>query len=199
MIGAFVRFLGRMSGWRVAGQLPDIPKFVLIGAPHTSNWDFILFLWAQAALRMKPRWIGKHTIFFWPMGVLWRALGGIPVERGARLNVVEQAIETFQAADRMILVVSPEGTRRRTAEWKSGFYHIALGAGVPVVPGSLDFPSKTLTIGPPVTLSGDTQADLEVFRTFYASSRGLRPEQASTIAFSARRAPPKLLDGVGPP
>ncbi len=188
MIGAFVRFLGRLSGWKVVGQLPDIPKFVLIGAHHTSNWDFILFLWAQAALRMKPRWIGKNTIFFWPMGVLWRALGGIPVERGARLNVVEQAIETFNAAERMILVVSPEGTRRKTHEWKSGFYHIARGAGVPVVPGSLDFPTKTLTIGQPVTLSGDTEADLELFRTFYAPARGLRPGQASTIAFSERKA-----------
>ena len=186
MLGTFVRFLGRLAGWKVVGRLPDIPKFVLIGAHHTSNWDFILFLWARAALRMKPRWLGKHTLFFWPMGVIWRAVGGIPVERGARLNVVEQAIESFQQADRMILVVSPEGTRRKTFEWKRGFYHIALGAGVPVVPGSLDYPSKTLTIGVPVTLSGDTDVDLAAFRAFYEPVRGLKPSQASDITFSDR-------------
>jgi 1-acyl-sn-glycerol-3-phosphate acyltransferase len=186
VIGAFVRLLGRLAGWTVVGQLPDIPKFVLIGAHHTSNWDFILFLWAQAALRMKPRWLGKHTIFVWPLGSLWRALGGIPVERGARLNVVEQAIESFKSADRMILVMSPEGTRRKTSEWKSGFYHIARGTGVPVVPGALDYPSKTLTIGSPVTLSGDTEKDLAAFRAFYAPTRGLKSSQASDIAFSER-------------
>ena len=184
MIGAIVRFLGRMAGWKVVGRLPDIPKFVLIGAPHTSNWDFILFLWVQAALRFHPTWLGKHTIFFWPMGVLWRALGGVPVERGARLNVVEQVTERFMAADRMILVISPEGTRRKTSEWKSGFYHIAQGAGVPVVPGSLDFPTRTLTIGNPVELTGNQEVDLAAFRAFYASARGLKPDQASEIAFS---------------
>ena len=186
MIGRCVRFLGRVAGWKTVGRLPDIPKFVLIGAPHTSNWDFILFLWAQAALRFSPRWIGKHTLFFWPIGPIWRALGGIPVERGARLNMVDQAIEQFRLADRMVLVMSPEGTRRKTAAWKSGFYHIALGAGVPVVPGSLDYSTRTLAIGTPVYLTGDTEADLATFRAFYATPRGLRSSQASDIAFSDR-------------
>ncbi len=186
MLGTFVRFLGRLSGWKVVGQLPNIPKFVLIGAPHTSNWDFILFLWAHAALRFRPRWLGKHTIFFWPLGVIWRAVGGIPVERGARLNVVDQAVEWFNKSDRMILVMSPEGTRRKTSEWKSGFYHIARGAGVPVVPGALDFSTKTLTIGQPMMLTGDPEADLAPFRVFYASARGLKADQASTIVFAGQ-------------
>ncbi|MBI3789285.1 MAG: lysophospholipid acyltransferase family protein [Gemmatimonadetes bacterium] len=184
MIGALVRWLGRLAGWKVEGQLPDLPKYVLIGAPHTSNWDFILFLWAQAALRFSPTWLGKHTIFFWPLGVLWRRLGGVPVERGARLNVVDQVVERFNAADRMILVISPEGTRRKTRAWKSGFYHIARGAGVPVVPGSLDFPTRTVRIGTPVYLTGDMEVDLAPFRAFYASARGFRPGLASDIALS---------------
>jgi 1-acyl-sn-glycerol-3-phosphate acyltransferase len=113
-------------------------------------------------------------------------LGGIPVERGARLNVVDQAIARFNAAKEMVLVMSPEGTRRKTSEWKSGFYHIARGAGVPVVPASLDFPSRTGRIGTPVTLTGDMEADLAPFRAFYAPARGYRPELASDIAFSPR-------------
>lgn len=186
MIQSLVRAAGRAAGWKMEGRLPDIPKYLLIGAPHTSNWDFILFLWAQAELDFSPKWLGKHTIFWGPMGALWRRLGGIPVERGARLNVVDQAIARFNAAKEMVLVMSPEGTRRKTSEWKSGFYHIARGAGVPVVPASLDFPSRTGRIGTPVTLTGDMEADLAPFRAFYAPARGYRPELASDIAFSPR-------------
>ncbi len=188
MIGALVRFAGRMAGWRTIGQLPDLPKFVLIGAPHTSNWDFVMFLWGLAALRFSPRWLAKHTLFAWPIGLLWRALGGIPVDRSARLNVVEQAIEWFRKSDRLILVVSPEGTRRKSNGWKSGFYYIARGAGVPVVGAALDFSRRTLTISAPVILSGDTEADLAVFRGFFATAQGLRPSQMSDIAFPERDA-----------
>lgn len=186
MIGAFTRWLGRLAGWRSEGALPDLPRYVLIGAPHTSNWDFILFLWAMAELRFRPQWIGKHTLFFWPMGLLWRALGGIPVERGARLNAVEQTIERFRSSDRMVLVMSPEGTRRKTRGWKSGFYHIAQGAGVPVVPGLLDYPNRIVRIGTPLYLTGDMEADLVPIRAFYATARGHRAHLASDIALSDR-------------
>ena len=181
MVGSMLRWAGRRAGWRIVGALPDLPKYIILGAPHTSNWDFILFIWARAELRLTLGFLGKHTIFWWPLGALWRHMGGIPVERGARLNVVEQVAERFRAADRMILAVSPEGTRKHTRAWKSGFYRIALKAGVPVVPGRLDYPSRTITIGSPQMMTGDVQTDLASFREFYASARGYRPEQAGTI------------------
>ena len=170
-----------MAGWRVVGRLPDLDQFVLIGAPHTTNWDFLLFLWVRAELQMSPRFLGKHTIFWWPLGILWRAIGGIPVERGARLNVVDQVVARFRETPRMILVISPEGTRKYTAAWKSGFYHIARRAGVPIVPGRIDYPARTITLGSPQFMTGDAAEDIRFFREFYASARGYRPEKASAI------------------
>ena len=185
MIGAITRWLGAAAGWRVVGHLPDLPKYMLIGAPHTTNWDFVLFLWVMAALRFQPTWLGKDGIFWWPAGVLWRRLGGIPVKRGARLNVVDQVVDRFREADRMTLVMSPEGTRQHTTAWKSGFYHIARGAGVPIVPGRLDYPTRTVTIGGPIAMTGDVSRDMAEFRAFYAGARGMYPARASDIALSA--------------
>ena len=155
MLGAFVRWVGRRAGWRIEGTLPDLPKYVIIAAPHTSNWDFALYIWVRAELRFAPHFLGKHTIFWWPLGLLWRRLGGIPVERGARLNVVDQVAERFRTSERMIIAMSPEGTRKRTTAWKSGFYHLARKAGVPVIPGRLDYPSRTVTLGSPRIMTGD--------------------------------------------
>ncbi|MBI2797576.1 MAG: 1-acyl-sn-glycerol-3-phosphate acyltransferase [Gemmatimonadetes bacterium] len=181
MFGALLRWAGRRAGWRIVGRLPDLDKYVIIGAPHTSNWDFVLFVWARAELRLTFGFIGKHTIFWWPLGILWRRMGGIPVERGARMNVVDQVAERFRTSGRLILAMSPEGTRKYTRAWRSGFYHIALKAGVPVVPGGLDYPSRTVTIGSPRMMTGDVQRDLASFREFFATSRGYRPEQAGSI------------------
>jgi 1-acyl-sn-glycerol-3-phosphate acyltransferase len=114
-----------------------------------------------------------------------RALGGFPVQRGARLNAVEQAVERFRNAERLILVMSPEGTRKRTAHWKSGFYHIARGANVPVVLGFLDYPNRTAGIGPTVHLTGDTEADLAVMAAFYADKRGKRAALAAPVRLAA--------------
>ena len=181
MIGALLRWGARMAGWRVVGRLPDLDQYVLIGAPHTTNWDFVLFLWVRAELRISPRFLGKHTIFWWPLGVIWRAIGGIPVERGARQRVVDQAVARFRETPRMILVISPEGTRKYTKAWKSGFYQIARGAGVPIVPGRIDYPSRTITLGSPQLMTGDVIEDGRFFREFFASARGYRPENASAI------------------
>lgn len=185
MFGAIARWLGAAAGWRVVGGLPDLAKYMVIGAPHTTNWDFILFLWVMAELRFSPTWLGKDGIFWWPAGAVWRRLGGVPVQRGARLNVVEQVVERFREADRMTLVMSPEGTRRYTATWKSGFYHIARGAGVPIVPGKLDYPSRTVTIGSPIAMTGDVERDMDAFRAFYSGARGLYPGKESGIALNA--------------
>lgn len=181
MIAALLRWAGRMAGWRMVGRLPDLDKYVVIGAPHTSNWDFVLFLWARAELRFSPGFLGKHTIFWWPLGTVLRALGGIPVERGARLNVVDQVAARFRESPRLVLAISPEGTRKHTPAWKSGFYHIARKAGVPVVPARLDYVTKTVTIGSPQFMTGDVVRDFTFFHDFFSSGRGYRPEQAGPI------------------
>ena len=127
----------KLMGWRIEGELPRLDKFVAIGAHHTSNWDFVIFIALKFVLRLNARWFGKHSIFRWPFGGLMRSWGGIPIQRHLSLNMVEQAIQGFRDNREFILVLSPEGTRKKVERWKMGFYHIALGAGVPIVPGAI--------------------------------------------------------------
>lgn len=182
-----------LFGWRALGAMPPVPKALAIGAPHTSNWDFIIMLPFALAIGAKITWLGKDSLFRWPFGGLMRWLGGLPVQRGARLNAVEQAIERFRQAETLYLVMSPEGTRRKTDNWKSGFYHIARGANVPVVLGYLDYPSKTAAIGPSIDLTGDVEADMARIAAFYADKRGRIPENFST----PRLLPPSSANVTG--
>jgi 1-acyl-sn-glycerol-3-phosphate acyltransferase len=170
-----------LSGWRAIGALPDSPKGVLVVAPHTSNWDFLVMLLLAVALGIKTTWMGKHTLFRPPFGWLLRWLGGLPIDRTARHNVVEQAIESFRSRDRLILAVLPEGTRKRTAYWKSGFYHIANGARVPLILGFADYKRKVGGIGPVFMPSGDIEGDMAVIRDFYTGMQGKQPEQFGEI------------------
>jgi 1-acyl-sn-glycerol-3-phosphate acyltransferase len=125
----------RLMGWRIEGELPPLDKFVVIGAHHTSNWDFVIFIAAKFVLRLNARWFGKHTIFRWPFGGLMRLWGGIAIQRERQGNTVEQAVRAFAEHEQFVLILSPEGTRKKVERWKMGFYHIALGAGVPIVLG----------------------------------------------------------------
>lgn len=167
-----------MGGWRIEGELPALDKFVVIGAHHTSNWDFVLFIAAKFVLRLNARWFGKHSIFRWPFGGLLRRWGGIPIQRHRRLNVVEQAVKSFEQQREFMLVLSPEGTRRRVERWKMGFYHIARGAGVPIVPGALDYRNRRLVIGAPFWPTGDEQADLRALLAFFQPYEPKKPENA---------------------
>ncbi len=181
------RALLGLFGWRVEGRFPvELPKMLAIGAPHTSNWDFVIFLPVMVALNVRVTWLGKDSIFRWPFGPLLRAIGGVPVVRGARLNAVEQAVERFRQADRLIMVMSPEGTRKKTAAWKSGFYHIARGADVPLVLGYLDYGRRVAGIGPTMRLTGDVERDMAEIRAFYADKQGHRPEQFSDVRLEPR-------------
>lgn len=179
---AFAEALGhavfRLMGWRIEGQLPPLDKFVVIGAHHTSNWDFVLFIAAKFILRLNARWFGKHSIFRWPFGTLMRYWGGIPIRRHLKLNTVEQAIETFAEHRQFILVLSPEGTRRKVERWKSGFYHIACGAGVPIVPAALDFQHRRIVIGAPFQPTGNEEADLRQLLAFYRPYVPKNPDYA---------------------
>jgi len=171
----------RALGWKLEVTLPDTKKYVLIGAPHTSNWDFVYMLLFRSAIGIKPRWIGKDTFFRWPFGGLWRRLGGIPVNRRSRNSFVDQMVATFQEHDKLILVIAPEGTRSKTRYWKSGFYYIALGAGVPIVMGFLDYARKVGGIGPALMPVGDIQADFVTIREFYADKTGKHPREQGEV------------------
>jgi len=168
----------KLMGWRIEGQLPRLDKFVAIGAHHTSNWDFVIFIALKFVLRLNARWFGKHSIFRWPFGGLMRAWGGIPIQRHLSLNMVEQAIQGFRDNREFILVLSPEGTRKKVERWKMGFYHIALGAGVPIVPGALDFANRRVVIGAPFQPTGDAEADLQALLAFFRPYVPKKPEYA---------------------
>lgn len=172
----------KARGWSFRGQLPDIPKMIVIGAPHTSNWDFILFLAALHHYRIKARYIGKHTLFRWPFGYFFRAVGGIPVDRSKPGGIVGQVAAAFDDAERMILVIAPEGTRRLAPFWKSGFLKIAEATGAPLVLAGVDYRRKQVAIGPTASYEGDPVAFMDLARDFYADKAGLHPELKGPVA-----------------
>jgi 1-acyl-sn-glycerol-3-phosphate acyltransferase len=180
------RFLLRLFGWR-AEERPLPAKCVLIGAPHTSNWDFPVALLLMRVIGIEGHWIAKHTLFRWPTGWLMRRLGGLPVDRTESHNFVDQIVRLFDERDRLVITIAPEGTRKRTEHWKTGFYYIALGAGVPIVLGYLDYPSKRGGVGPTIRPSGNLEADLALIRDFYADKTGRHPGNKGTIAVAERR------------
>lgn len=171
--------LYRLRGWTVEGRPPDAPKFIVIGAPHTSNWDFAVFLGATEELGIRASYIGKHSLFRWPIRRFMLDMGGIPIDRGKSANYVMQVAAEFARRDRLALVIAPEGTRHPKGPWKSGFYHIAMRAGVPIVPAWLDRKTRHAGIGPPLMPSGDYEADLEKLMGFYRAALPDHPRFSS--------------------
>ena len=165
-----------VSRYRFVSEPPPTRSAVLIGAPHTSNWDFLYMLAITWRLGISPRWLGKHTLFKRPFGPLMRWLGGIPVYRANPGRLVDDVVARVRDSDQFFLVVTPEGTRGRTANWKSGFYRIARDAGMPVVLGFVDSATHTSGLGPTIDLTGDVTADMDRIRAFYADKRGIHPE-----------------------
>lgn len=176
----------RVFGWRRAGRVPDAPKFVMIAAPHTSNWDFPVGLAVILAFRVKMYWLGKEPIFRWPFGTFFKWLGGIPVSRSKSGDVVAQMIQTFEERPRIIIVVAPEGTRKRVNHWKTGFYYMAMGADVPIVMGFIDYLRKEGGFGPTLIPTGNLQADMEKIRAFYEDIRGKKPDKSTPAIISQR-------------
>ena len=168
-------------GWSIEHRYPDVEKCVVIAAPHTSNWDFVLGIVAAKAIDLRPNWVGKHTIFRWPFAWFFRAIGGIPVHRGEGRNYIAQLAELFAQTDRLVLGMAPEGTRSKTDHWKTGFYYIARDAGVPVLMAYFDYPRKKVGITGKLHTSDDIEADFKKIREFYADHHGKNPEQASLI------------------
>jgi len=175
----------KLLGWKAQGERPTPRKYVMIAAPHTSNWDFPLMMAFAFLYRIPIHWMGKDSLFPGLIGPLAAYLGGIPIDRTKPGGMVEQTIESFNQNDDLVVAVPPEGTRRKTEAWKSGFYHIAHGAGVPVVPGFLDFGRKVGGFGPAVHLSGDIEEDFTQFRDFYCDITAKFPDKKSDIRILA--------------
>ena len=152
--------------------MPNLGKFVLIVAPHTSNWDFPVGMSAKLALGLGAVWVGKHTIFRGPFGRLLRSLGGIPVDRSASNDIVQHVVSEFARRPRMVFALAPEGTRRKVERWKTGFYHIARGAAVPIVPVALDWEARAIRIMRPFQPTGDAETDIAALRRLFESVKG---------------------------
>jgi 1-acyl-sn-glycerol-3-phosphate acyltransferase len=195
--GRVARLLGalylRLMGWRVEGAPPSMSKAVLIAAPHTSNWDLPFMLAIAYVFGVKPAWLGKRELFRWPFGGLMRRLGGLPVDRSAAGGMVQQAVDRFAAASRLFLVVPPSGTRSRARSWRSGFYHIARGAQVPVLCTFLDYRRKVGGIGPAIVPSGEVRADMKLIRDFYDGIEGKYPELTTPVRLDEESVTPTCL------
>ena len=168
--------------WRIEGDPPALPKYVFLAAPHTTNWDLLYLLAISFASGVRMSWLGKESLFRWPLGLVLRPLGGIPVARNQRSGLVASLAREFAAADRLVVVVPPEGTRSRTDHWRTGFYRIACAAEVPIVCGYLDYSRRVGGFGPVIEPSGDIAVDLALFQEFYADKQGKYPDEHSDIA-----------------
>ena len=184
MLRGFAKLVLWVSGWEAAGELPDEPKAVFIAAPHTSNWDGFWALTYKVAVGLDVRFFAKHALFWFPLGNLLRGLGGIPLNRSKATSAVAIAVEMFAAEERFFFGLAPEGTRAYRDAWKTGFYRIAVDAGVPVYLGFIDYGRKRVGIGARLDLTGDRDADLEKCVEFYAGIKGRHPEKASPVRFA---------------
>ncbi len=176
----FMYWFGRawlgMHGWELVGERPACRKCIVIGAPHTSNWDLPFSLAIAGVLGFQLHWLGKESLFKFPMGWLMRHLGGIAIERSGNNRIVERVVREFNGREDLCLAVAPEGTRGKSSRWKTGFYHMAVGAGVPIQLAFLDYGKKRGGMGPLLQPTGDLEADVAQMRAFYQGVKGRRPE-----------------------
>lgn len=177
----FSRWVGRVGlkafgGWKIIGELPDIPKAIIPVAPHTSNWDFFVGLCVKLALGLRLSFLGKHSIFVFPVKGILTWLGGIPVERSSAQGIVGQIVEQFQKREQLVVVIAPEGTRSKVVEWKKGFLHMASNAKVPVVPVAFCFATRSILISEPMDVGEDIEATLARIKNFTNKATGKNPE-----------------------
>jgi len=180
----FVQWLGRtlvrLSGWRLIGAKPDVDKMVIVAAPHATNWDLYFTLIAAMGFGIPAVFTIKTFWFFWPVGPIMYWLGGIPIDRSARTNLVEQLVQAFDESEKMYLVIPPEGTRKAVKYWKTGFYWIADGAKVPLLLAYIDYKKREVGLGELLYTTGDFRADFEKIRKFYVDGMGLSPDYDPT-------------------
>ena len=185
ILSPFLRFLSnsimRLVGWRVEGKLPDLPKFVLIAAPHSSNWDFLMFLGVVFHLQANVRFMGKAELFRNPFGWFFYYCGGIPVDRTKSQGLVEQMVNACQKSEKFILTIAPEGTRHHVTEWKMGFYHIARNAGIPIVLAVVDGKHKTMRVGQVFHPTENMDADIKAVQGYFEGMTGINPRKRYII------------------
>ena len=183
---SIARFILRLTGWRTEVISPPPSRCVLIGAPHTSNWDFIVVMILMAVESIPIRMLGKDSLFWWPLGVFMRSFGVIPVNRRGNYNLVDQIAARFDEYDELIIGISPEGTRSKSSRWRTGFYYIALKAEVPIVMVYFDYKNKVCGIGPDLKPTGDINADFKIIREFYSGIVGKYPKKQGEIELSVK-------------
>ncbi|MEI6225284.1 MAG: lysophospholipid acyltransferase family protein [Deltaproteobacteria bacterium] len=181
MIAAMATWILKLFGWRVEVVPPPGPKGIIVVYPHTSNWDFPVGYLTRLVMAIPIAFVGKDTLFRWPMGVLLRRMGGIPANRRERTGLIGQLLAEYRRRDWMWLAIAPEGTRSHVSHWKSGFYRLALEADVPVGLAFIDYRTRTVGLREYVRMTGDRAADMARIRAAYAGMVGLRPERAGEI------------------
>jgi 1-acyl-sn-glycerol-3-phosphate acyltransferase len=176
MFNRFFILIFKLRGWKIVGTVPsEIKKAVVIAAPHTSNWDFVYAMAIFKLCKLKVRYLIKKELNFFPLSIVLKNTGAIPVDRSKKHNLTEDVITRFKEADELFITFAAEGTRKKVEKWRSGFYHAALGAHVPVLPGYLDYKRKEGGFGPPIYLTGNMAEDMAKFRAFYADKTGKYP------------------------
>ncbi len=159
-------------GWHVKGAIPQEKKYVLIASPHSSNWDFVFFLFVVFKYRLSIHWMGKHTMFKWPFAWILKRLGGIPINRREKSNIVDSIASIFNKSKQLIVTIAPSGTRKKVSKWRTGFYQIALQAKVPIACGFIDYKNKIIGIGQVFNPTGNMEEDIPKIRSFYTKFSG---------------------------
>ncbi|MFX4228538.1 MAG: 1-acyl-sn-glycerol-3-phosphate acyltransferase [Porticoccaceae bacterium] len=170
---AWIGFQGlRLLGWKISGGFVDQPKLIAVVAPHSSNWDWIIGVCGLWALELRFCYLIKKQAMIWPVSLIINRTGGIPIDRARPIGVVEQLVNEFHASEKLWYAITPEGTRKSVSRWKNGFLRVAYDAGVPVVPVSIDYPSRQINVGEPFDLSGDIDMDLDIIRRYFEPFAG---------------------------
>lgn len=182
--------LYRRHGWRAEGLVPEPRRFVIIAAPHTSNWDFPYYLGLTQELGIEAHFMAKKELFRWPLGKFMRDMGGIEVDRAKGGNYVQAMVDEFARRDEFMLTIAPEGTRGSVRQWRTGFYQIALQAKVPMVIGMMDYARKVGGLGPAIMPTGDYAADMKPIEAFYRTTTPRHPAKAMTAIVADDDAPP---------
>lgn len=176
-IFGFIYF--KVLGWKAVVNVPDYDKYIICAAPHTSNWDLFIGKLCYGAIGRDAGFLMKKDWFFWPLGSIFRWMGGIPVERNKRTSLVEQIIQIAKERKTFHLAITPEGTRKANPDWKRGFYYIAQGAGIPILLAGIDFTTKTITLSKEIIPSGDIDKDMREIKLYFKDFKGKHPERFS--------------------
>jgi 1-acyl-sn-glycerol-3-phosphate acyltransferase len=165
-------FFFKLFGWKINGVMPSEKKYIIIVAPHTSNWDFMIGLCVRSILRFDAKFLGKKELFRFPFGALFKWLGGLPVDRSRNANMVDAVVDLFNQREELIIAIAPEGTRKYVPKWKTGFYFIAVKANIPILMASFEYPTKTVFASKPFYPTGNLQEDMKVIFDFYRNKQG---------------------------